>query len=168
MRQHRRGTIVNISSIGGKLHEPLGSWYHATKFAVEGLSDCLRMELEPFGINVVVVEPGGVKSEWASIAREGLLRASGSGPYADQVRESFINTASGDFGAEPSTIGRVVVRAVTSKRPRTRYVVGAAADMMLALRRLLPDRAFDRVLRFMQRSAAKGNSKQTLGDVVQQ
>src|SRR5579859_765088 len=86
MRAQQSGAIVNITSVGGKMHEPLGSWYHATKFAVEGLSDCLRMELEPFGIHVVVVEPGAIKTEWGGIAREGMLQYSGGTAYAAQAQ----------------------------------------------------------------------------------
>ncbi len=74
MRAQRTGAIVNITAIGGKIHEPLGSWYHATKFAGEGLSDCLRMELAPFGIDVVVVEPGAIRAEWKR-SRQMLLRS---------------------------------------------------------------------------------------------
>lgn len=73
MRAQRSGRIVNITSIGGKMWEPFGSWYHATKFALEGLSDCLRMELKPFGIDVIVVEPGAIRTEWGGIAHESLL-----------------------------------------------------------------------------------------------
>ena len=76
MRTRRRGRIVNISSIGGKIYEPLGAWYHATKFAVEGFSDSLRVELAPFGIDVVIVEPGPIISEWNTIARESLVERS--------------------------------------------------------------------------------------------
>ena len=65
MRAQKSGKIVNITSIGGKIWEPLGGWYHATKFAVEGLSDCLRVEVAPFGIDVIVIEPGAIRTEWA-------------------------------------------------------------------------------------------------------
>ena len=77
MRAQRSGRLVNISSVGGKLGEPFGSWYHATKFAVEGLSDSLRMEVRQFGIDVVVIQPGAIVSEWNRIAREGLVKYSG-------------------------------------------------------------------------------------------
>src|SRR5690349_17668304 len=70
MRRLGSGHIVNISSMGGKMYEPLGAWYHATKFAVEGLSDSLRLELKPFGISVVIIEPGAIRSEWGGIARD--------------------------------------------------------------------------------------------------
>src|SRR5262249_57338418 len=69
MRAQKSGKIINITSIGGKIWEPLGAWYHATKFAVEGLSDCLRVEVAPFGIDVIVIEPGAIRTEWAGIAR---------------------------------------------------------------------------------------------------
>ena len=84
MREQHSGTIVNITSMGGKIYTPLGAWYHATKHALEALSDCLRMELKPFGIDVVVIEPGGIRTEWPGIAAEKVRAVSGSGPYAPQ------------------------------------------------------------------------------------
>jgi len=81
MRAQRAGRIVNISSIGGKFGQPFGAWYHATKFAVEGLSDSLRMELHPFGIDVVIIQPGATHSEWAKIAHDSLIKYSSDGPY---------------------------------------------------------------------------------------
>ncbi|MFL6021784.1 MAG: oxidoreductase [Marmoricola sp.] len=74
MREQKSGRIINISSIGGKFYEPFGAWYHATKFAVEGFSDCLRMELKPFGIKVVIIEPGPIITEWNEIARAATAR----------------------------------------------------------------------------------------------
>lgn len=81
MREKQSGKIVNIASVAAHIYEPLGSWYHSTKFAVEGLSDCLRVELKPFGIKVILIEPGPIKSEWSGIAVEHLLQTSGKGPY---------------------------------------------------------------------------------------
>jgi NAD(P)-dependent dehydrogenase (short-subunit alcohol dehydrogenase family) len=98
MRAQRSGRIVNVSSIAGKFGEPFGSWYHATKFAVEGLSDSLRMELHPFGIDVVVIQPGAIHTEWANIAHYSLIKYSGNGPYGhracehDGVRPSRVNS----------------------------------------------------------------------------
>ena len=80
MRAQESGRIINISSIGGKFYEPFGAWYHATKFAVEGFSDSLRMELRPFGIKVVLIEPGPIRTEWNEIARDSLLERSGIRP----------------------------------------------------------------------------------------
>ena len=149
MRAAGRGRIINISSIGGKMYEPLGAWYHATKFAVEGLSDSLRMEVKPHGIDVSIIEPGGTQSEWGAISAEGLLANSGSGPYAAQAKVVAAALASTDGSAmssHPEVIAEAIVHAASSKRPRTRYPVGRGARAILLLRRLLPDRAFDVVL----------------------
>jgi NAD(P)-dependent dehydrogenase (short-subunit alcohol dehydrogenase family) len=146
--------IVNISSIGGRIHEPMGSWYHATKFAVEGLSDCLRMELAPMGIDVVVVQPGAIKTEWSGIAQRSLLHTSGDTAYAAQAHATAALLAGADHGsgADPEVVARVVRRAITVRRPRTRYAVGGGAYTLLTLRWLLPDRVFDAVMRLAIRS----------------
>ncbi len=86
MRDNRYGKIINISSMGGKIALPLGGWYHASKFAIEALSDSLRMEVKPFGIDVIVIEPGGIKSEWGDIAIENLVRVSGDSAYAEMAK----------------------------------------------------------------------------------
>lgn len=153
MRSQRRGTVVNISSMGGKMYEPLGSWYHATKFAVEGLSDCLRLELAPFGIRVVVVEPGAITTEWGTIAANGLLETSGETAYADQAVRQARLLASDRFGSSPEGVAATIVKAALASRPRTRYVVGAGARPLLAARRVLPDKAFDALLMLVFRSA---------------
>ena len=84
MRDQRTGTIVNITSMGGKIYTPLGGWYHATMFTLEALSDCLRLEVKPFGINVVVIEPGGIRTKWPGIAADKLRQAASGSPYANQ------------------------------------------------------------------------------------
>jgi NAD(P)-dependent dehydrogenase (short-subunit alcohol dehydrogenase family) len=147
--RHARARIINISSIGGKIHEPMGSWYHATKFAVEGLSDCLRMELAPFGIDVVVIEPGAVRSEWSAIARDGLLATSGATAYAAQARTTAALLAGADAGsgAPATVVSDAVWQALSARRPKTRYAIGGGAAMLLGLRWLLSDRAFDAVMR---------------------
>lgn len=157
MREQRSGRIVNISSIGGRIHEPLGAWYHATKFAVEGLSDCLRMELAPFGIDVVVIQPGAIKTEWSGIARETLLATSGSGPYAEQAQQAvaFLSSADEGNGAPPQVVASAVRQALETRRPKTRYVVGGGAKPMIAARWLLSDRAFDGLMRFAARTMAR-------------
>jgi NAD(P)-dependent dehydrogenase (short-subunit alcohol dehydrogenase family) len=90
MRAQRYGRIINISSIGGKIYGPLGDWYHATKFALEGLSDSLRVELQPFGIDVVVIEPGAITSEWGAIAAANLRERSAAGPYAALLTHPWV------------------------------------------------------------------------------
>ncbi len=153
MRDQRSGCIVNVSSMGGKIYEPLGSWYHATKFAVEGLSDSLRLELAPFGIHVVVIEPGAIKTEWGTIAANSLLATSGETAYRDQASRQARLLSSGRLMSSPEVVAEEIVKAVSSSRPRTRYVVGAGARPLLLARRLLPDRAFDALLMFVFRSA---------------
>ena len=149
MRRQGSGHIVNVSSIGGKISTPMGGWYHATKYALEGWSDALRMEVAPFGIRVVIVEPGAIATEWSGIARETLLAASSKGPYQDQARAfAGLIAPGGRFaGSPPRVVAEAVVRAVAARRPRTRYVVGQGARAFLLARALLPDRAYDGLVR---------------------
>jgi NAD(P)-dependent dehydrogenase (short-subunit alcohol dehydrogenase family) len=157
MRAQGAGSIVNITSIGGKMHEPMGSWYHATKFAVEGLSDCLRMELAPFGIHVVVVEPGAIRTEWSGIARQSLLQHSGHTAYAAQATAHARMLAASDTSnmvSPPEVVARTIARALRARRPRTRYATGGGARTILFLRRLLSDRAFDAVMRMAEKGLA--------------
>lgn len=150
MRSQRSGTIVNITSMGGKIHTPLGAWYHGTKFALEAISDCLRLELEPFGIDVVVVEPGGIRTEWAGIAADKLRSVSGKGPYASQAKAmaaSMVGEASRKRQSPPELIAETIAKAVRARRPKTRYAVGFGAKPMIFMRRLLSDRAFDGFMR---------------------
>jgi short-subunit dehydrogenase len=146
MRAAGQGRIINISSIGGKFYEPLGTWYHATKFAVEGLSDALRLELKPHGVGVSIIEPASTLTEWGRISAEGLLASSGRGPYMDQAKEMAGVLASTDTPAtstHPEVVADAVLHAATSARPKTRYPVGRGAAAILALRRILPDRVYD-------------------------
>jgi NAD(P)-dependent dehydrogenase (short-subunit alcohol dehydrogenase family) len=150
MRAQRSGTIVNISSMGGKIYTPLGGWYHGTKFALEALSDCLRLETRRFGIDVVLIEPGGIRTEWGGIAAANLRKTSGSGPYAAQAEamaRSMDSESSDRRSSPPEVIADTIAKAVTARRPRTRYAAGFAAKPLIALRHLLPARAFDTVIR---------------------
>jgi NAD(P)-dependent dehydrogenase (short-subunit alcohol dehydrogenase family) len=150
MRQQRSGTIVNITSMGGKIYTPLGTWYHATKFALEAISDCLRMELKPFGIDVVVIEPGGIKTEWAGIAADKVRTVSGTGPYAPQgnaVADSLSSESTQRRSSPPTLIAATIAKAVTARRPKTRYAVGYGAKPMIFLHALLPNRTFDAFIR---------------------
>jgi NAD(P)-dependent dehydrogenase (short-subunit alcohol dehydrogenase family) len=159
MRQAGRGRIINISSIGGKFYEPLGSWYHATKFAVEGLSDALRLELKPHGVNVSIIEPASTLSEWSRISAEGLLASSGIGPYAEQARHMADVLAATDRpekSTPPAVIAAAILHAATAPRPRTRYPVGRGAAAILGLRRVLPDRLYDAVVTAVLKRVASG------------
>jgi NAD(P)-dependent dehydrogenase (short-subunit alcohol dehydrogenase family) len=148
MRDQRGGRIINMSSMGGKIHVPLGGWYHATKFAVEGFSDALRLEVAPFGIHVVVIEPGAIDTEWHGVAADNLLTTSGAGAYADQATAVAKILAAGGLGSSPEVIADAVDRAVRARRPRSRYAVGLGAKPVLLIRRVLPDKVFDRLVRF--------------------
>ena len=149
MRAQGSGTIINISSIGGRLTTPLGGWYHATKYAVEALSDALRMELRPFGIDVVVVEPGCIRTAWWAIAADHLEATASGSAYADQIR-AVAGTMRSESNqrrySPPEVIARTIGKIVTARRPRTRYAVGFMARPLIAARRILTDRAFDRLI----------------------
>ena len=149
MRAQRSGTIINISSMGGRLTTPLGGWYHATKYAVEALSDALRMETAPFGIDVVVIEPGGIRTEWSGIAADHLEETAEGSAYASQIKavaNSMRSESTNKRQSPPSVIADTVEKIVTARKPRTRYVVGFAAKPLVTLRHILPDRAFDRLI----------------------
>lgn len=149
MRAKRSGTIVNITSMGGKIYTLLGAWYHATKHALEGWSDCLRLELAPFGIKVVVVEPGLIETEFGDVVANGLLKRSGSGPYTkltQAVAKSTRDAYGQGRGTNPSVIADVVSKAVKEAKPRTRYVAGKYALPMIKIREWFGDRMFDRVI----------------------
>jgi len=146
MRARKFGKIFNISSIGGKIAMPLGGWYHASKFALEGYSDSLRNEVRSFGIDVIVIEPGGIESEWGGIAQEEAARHSGTGAYAGLTEK--IRKAIEQQGRMPGprVISDLIVKALKARHPRTRYHGGGRATPILFLRRWLSDRAFDRLM----------------------
>ena len=149
MRQNHYGKIVNISSMGGKIYTPFGGWYHATKHALEGFSDCLRLETEPFGIDVIIVEPGGIATEWGTIAAENLKKTSGSGAYAEAANKTANGMAdmyASNRLSDPTVIADVILKAVTVGKPKTRYAAGYMAKPALLMRHWLPDRWFDRII----------------------
>jgi NAD(P)-dependent dehydrogenase (short-subunit alcohol dehydrogenase family) len=150
MRQQRSGTIVNITSMGGKIHTPMGGWYHGTKFALEGLSDCLRLETAPFGIDVVVIEPGAIATEWGGIAADHLRERSGDGAYSAQARavaDMLSSESNRSRNSSPQVVADAIAKAVDARRPRTRYAMGFGAKPLIALKWLLPDRAFDAIVK---------------------
>jgi NAD(P)-dependent dehydrogenase (short-subunit alcohol dehydrogenase family) len=149
MREQKSGTIVNITSMGGKIYTPLGGWYHGTKFALEALSDCLRLELAPFGIDVVVIEPGGIATEWGGIAADNLEKTSANGPYqrqAEAVAKSLRSDTNANRNSPPSVIADAIAKAVTARRPKTRYKVGYGARPLITAGNILSDRQFDALI----------------------
>lgn len=153
MRRQRWGKIVNLSSIGGRLTFPGGGFYHATKHAVEALSDALRFEVQGFGIDVVVIEPGPIKTQFGDTAINSIGAAGAESPYArfneavaHKVREAYEGPM-GRLALGPEAVAKAIEQAITARRPRTRYVVTAAGRFILGLRRMLSDRAFDAFLK---------------------
>lgn len=154
MREKRSGTIINISSVGGKIYTPLGAWYHATKHALEGWSDSLRVELKEFKINVVIIEPGAIKTEFGDVMVKPMKERTGSGPYAGMVNKlaalSERSLEKGN-GSPPQVITRLILKAINSKKPKTRYAAGLYAKPLLFIRKWFSDQMFDRVILAMMK-----------------
>jgi NAD(P)-dependent dehydrogenase (short-subunit alcohol dehydrogenase family) len=135
--------------MGGKIYMPLGSWYHATKHALEGWSDCLRLELAPFGIDVIVIEPGAIETEFGDVMMGPMLERSGDSAYAELAhRMAKATRDSYEVGnaSPPSVIANTISRALEASTPRTRYVAGKMAKPVMFLRKWFGDRVYDRVL----------------------
>lgn len=151
MRARGSGRILNISSMAGRITSPLGAWYHATKYALEAFSDALRMEVEEFGIDVVIIEPGGIKTPWGLIAADYLEESSRNGVYAEQAQRVAANMrklySPSSSLSEPKVISRTILRALEARRPKTRYLAGFGAKPSVFLHTVLPDRLFDKVAR---------------------
>ncbi len=150
MREQGWGKIVNVSSGEGKVHAPLAAWYVASKFALEGFSDCLRAETAQFGIDVVVIEPGAIDTEITGGFIDPLLETSGSGPYASiaQGMAAWFRNMSAERGtaSPPSLIADTIMEAVTAARPKTRYAAGVGVRRMIFFRQWMSDRMFDRAI----------------------
>ena len=150
MRRQGGGRIVNVSSMGGKLTFPGGGIYHATKYAVEAMSDAMRFEVQGFGIDVVVIEPGLIKTNFAETAVGSVSHE--DGPYAEFNTAVSAATAGayegplGRLGGGPEAVAKAIEKAIIAKRPRARYPVTASARVLMTQRKLLPDRAWDAVV----------------------
>ena len=147
MREKGSGRIINISSIAGKIWTPLGGWYHASKFALEGLSDCLRNELRGFGIDVILIEPGAIETNWAQTAGDNLLKSSGEGIYQKQAERKANKYkqmyGEGGMAAEPEVVAKAIFKAAETYHPKARYAVPTHAKLILFFRWLLPDSLYD-------------------------
>ena len=159
MRAAGTGKIVNVSSMGGHFGEPLGAWYHASKFAVEGFSDSLRLELHEFGIDVIVIEPGAIRTEWGGGAVESAERYSGSSVYGSQVRAMrALYSHAERRGSQPEIVADVILKAITADRPRARYAVPFTAKAIIAAMNLVPDRLMDAGRRAVMRRVPTADS----------
>jgi len=150
MKKNGYGKIINISSMGGKFTLALGGWYHATKHAVEALSDALRFEVKPFGVDVIIIEPGAIKSEWSGISLDNLARTSSKGSYsviANKMITLFTNTYKN--AASPKVIAKTILKSIKKRRPKTRYAVPMDSKMYIFMRWLLSDKIFDKLLSIM-------------------
>lgn len=149
MRRAKQGTIINISSIGGRFGESFGTWYHASKYAVEGLSESLALELAPYNIHVVAVEPGIIKSEWAHIASDNLIKVSSKGAYknaAARKAEALKRTYRNRIMSPPETVAKGIRRILEKEKPALRYPIGGGARPLMFLRKHLGDKLFYRLL----------------------
>ncbi len=150
MRRQKSGKIINISSMGGKIYTPMGAWYHATKHALEGWSDCLRIEVQSFGIDVVIVEPGAIATAFGDVLTEPMLKRSGSGPYQKMAKvvAKFTTEAyqKKNAASPPGVIADIIAKAIRSHRPKTRYVAGKMARPLMFIRKYFGDRFFDYLL----------------------
>ncbi|HVL80032.1 MAG TPA: oxidoreductase [Actinomycetota bacterium] len=156
MRRQRWGRVINVSSMGGRLTLPGAAYYHATKHAVEALSDALRYEVAPFGVRVSVIEPGLIKTAFgrtAAAAVQGVDQT--DDPYAafnQGVAAMLMRAYEGPlsvFASGPGSTARAIEHAASSRLPRTRYRVTLGARSLLMTRRLLPDRAWDTLLKLV-------------------
>lgn len=149
MRKNNYGRIINISSMGGRITSFLGAWYHATKYALEGFSDALSMEVKPFGIDVVLIEPGGIKTDWGAIAADHLEESAKNGPYekvAIKASEGMRKQYSGNLMSKPIVISRAISKAVNNQKPKQRYLIGFGAKPMVFMHTILPMRLFDYIM----------------------
>ncbi len=153
MRGAGSGRIVNMSSMGGRLTFPGGGIYHATKHAVEALSDALRFEVQGFGVDVVIIEPGLIVTDFGETAAASVNDVEEHGPYTQfnaTVAKLTADAYSGPMarlGAGPEAVAQKIAKALSANRPSTRYKVTASARVMMGTRRLVSDRMWDRVVR---------------------
>lgn len=150
MREQHNGRIVNVASIAGRMTLYLGAWYHASKYALEAFSDALRMEVKPFGIDVSIVEPGGIRTDWGLVAADNLIASSCGSVYEKHaVNQAGLmrNAYSGNMFSKPELIAGAIVKAVSSRRPKCRYTLGRGAFSLLLLHGILPSRVWDSVVR---------------------
>lgn len=151
MRQQGSGRIVNLASIAGKLALYFGGWYHVSKFAVEGFSDALRMELKPFGIDVVIIEPGGIRTEWGVIAADHLAESS-KGTVYEQAALNEANAMKYTYTrakllSNPSVIAKAICKGVNRRHPKARYRTGMGSHSLVFLHWLLPSKWWDGLMR---------------------
>lgn len=145
MRKQRNGIIVNVSSVGGKVGTPLNPAYIASKFALEGLSESMRYELKQFGINIVIIEPGVIKTNFVENIKTADKRSRSESPYADLIGRAMrrFGTMMIDKSSPPKLVAEAILNAITSKDPEIRYVVGEDAEYIMKVRKSTSDKEFE-------------------------
>lgn len=147
MRKNDFGKIVNISSIGGKIAGPFGGWYQSSKFALEGFSDVMRLEVKKFGIDVIILEPGAIKTPMLDTMSDSIFEISGNGPYKSMVEKGAKSMKKMyEKSVLPEEIAHVILKAIEAKKPKIRYPFGPMSNTYLFIRKLLSDRQFDRMI----------------------
>ena len=152
MREQRSGRIINISSVAGRTPVQFGGWYNISKYALEALGDTMRIDLKQYGIDVVTVEPSGIKTPWGAIAADNLEACTTGTMYEEQAKreaELFRKAYSGNIMSSPSVVARAITRAACARRPHPRYHPGFGSRMMIALHSILPVRWWDALTRLL-------------------
>lgn len=152
MRERGKGRIINISSVAGKAVLYFGGWYNVSKFSVEALSDALRMETKSFGIDVVMIEPGGIKTNWGFIAADHLAENSKGTPYEQEAlseAKAFRKAYSMRLLSDPAVVSKAISKAVNRRRPRVRYRVGMGSRAIVFFHALMPSRWWDGLSRLL-------------------
>ena len=158
MRDQKSGKIINMSSMGGKVYTPFGAWYHATKYALEGWSDCLRIELKSFGIDVILIEPGVIKTEFQDVMMDSTVERSIGTPYEKKLKaleKATQEMYARGIGSPPSTITKLIVKAINSHNPKRRYVGGLFAKPMLFIKKWFGDKMYEKAIMSQIKKAKK-------------
>ena len=158
MRKQKSGKIINMSSMGGKVYTPFGAWYHATKYALEGWSDCLRIELKSFGIDVILIEPGVIKTEFQDVMMDSTVERSIGTPYEKKLKaleKATQEMYARGIGSPTSTITKLIIKAINSHNPKRRYVGGLFAKPMLFIKKWFGDKMYEKAIMSQIKKAKK-------------
>jgi len=151
MREQKSGTIINISSVLGETYGPLAGWYLSTKHALEGWSDALRVELKEFDIDVVIIQPGAINTNFFNVSRSYLDKYKKDSAYEHLYGEPVADSENSVLSnqSEPIVIAKVINKAINARNPKTRYAAGAYSKLGIFLRRIMTDKMFDRFILFI-------------------
>ena len=148
MRAQKSGRIINTSSVAGRAVIPFGGWYNVSKYSVEALSDALRIEVKSFGIKVILIEPGGIKTDWGIIAADNLSASSKDTAYEDaglRMARLLRRGYTSNWLSNPIRVAKAITRAVNSRRPKIRYRLGTGSGLIVILHAVMPARWWDAV-----------------------